>query len=92
MKISHLKVNGVKAPLGYRFDYLTFSWRLEGQLEPLEECSVEISKSETFAEILWSGTTKSSFNTISTNANFLEPKTKYYWRVCFGKIVAISTF
>lgn len=92
MKISHLKVNGVKAPLGYRFDYLTFSWRLEGQLEPLEECSVEISKSETFAEILWSGTTKSSFNTISTNANFLEPKTKYYWRVCFGKIEAISTF
>ena len=33
MKISHLKVNGVNTPLGYRFDYLTFSWKLEGQIE-----------------------------------------------------------
>lgn len=92
MKISHLKVNGVEAPLGYRFDYLTFSWRLEGQLEESVECRVEVSKAETFSEILWSGTTKSSFNIISTDSNFLEPKTKYYWRVCFSNLEAVSTF
>ena len=92
MKISHLKVNGVEAPLGYRFDYLTFSWRFEGQLEESGECRVEVSKAETFSEILWSGTTKSSFNTISTDSNFLEPKTKYYWRVCFSNLEAVSTF
>lgn len=92
MKISHLKVNGVEAPLGYRFDHLTFSWRLEGQLEESVECRVEVSKAETFSEILWSGTTKSSFNTISTDSNFLEPKTKYYWRVCFSNLEAVSTF
>lgn len=92
MKISHLKVNGVEAPLGYRFDHLTFSWRLEGQLEESVECRVEVSKAETFSEILWSGTTKSSFNIISTDSNFLEPKTKYYWRVCFSNLEAVSTF
>ena len=92
MKISHLKVNGVEAPLGYRFDYLTFSWRFEGQLEESGECRVEVSKTETFSEILWCGTTKSSFNTISTDSNFLEPKTKYYWRVCFSNLEAVSTF
>ena len=92
MKISHLKVNGVEAPLGYRFEHLTFSWRLEGQLEESVECRVEVSKAETFSEILWSGTTKSSFNTISTDSNFLEPKTKYYWRVRFNKFEAVSTF
>ena len=92
MKISHLKVNGVEAPLGYRFDYLTFSWRFEGQLEESGECRVEVSKTETFSEILWCGTTKSSFNTISTDSNFLEPKTKYYWRVRFDKFEAVSTF
>ena len=92
MKISHLKVNGVEAPLGYRFDHLTFSWRLEGHLEESVECRVEVSKAETFSEILWSGTTKSSFNIISTDSNFLEPKTKYYWRVCFSNLEAVSTF
>ena len=92
MKLSHLKVNGVEAPLGYRFDYLTFSWRFEGQLEESGECRVEVSKTETFSEILWCGTTKSSFNTISTDSNFLEPKTKYYWRVRFDKFEAVSTF
>ena len=92
MKISHLKVNGVEAPLGYRFDYLTFSWRFEGQLEKTGEYRVEVSKTKTFSEILWCGTTKSSFNTISTDSNFLEPKTKYYWRVRFNKFEAVSTF
>ena len=92
MKISHLKVNGVEAPLGYRFEHLTFSWRLKGQLEESVECRVEVSKAETFSEILWSGTTKSSFNIISTDSNFLEPKTKYYWRVCFSNLEAVSTF
>lgn len=92
MKISHLKVNGVEAPLGYRFDYLTFSWRFKGQLEKTGEYRVEVSKTKTFSEILWCGTTKSSFNTISTDSNFLEPKTKYYWRVRFNKFEAVSTF
>ena len=92
MKISHLKVNGVEAPLGYRFDYLTFSWRFEGQLEKAGEYRVEVSETKKSSEILWCGTTKSSFNTISTDSNFLEPKTKYYWRVRFNKFEAVSTF
>ena len=92
MKISHLKVNGVDTPLGYRFDYLTFSWKLEGQLDKTEECRVEVSKEEDFKELLWWGSTKSSFNTISMQPEFLKPKTKYYWRVTYGNYVAISTF
>ena len=92
MKISHLKVNGVDTPLGYRFDYLTFSWKLEGQLDKAEECRVEISKKEDFKKLLWSGSTKSTFNTISLQSDFLEAKTKYYWRVIYGNCVAISTF
>lgn len=92
MKISHLKVNSVDTPLGYRFDYLTFSWKLEGQLDKTEECRVEISKEEDFKELLWRGSTKSSFNTISLQPEFLKPKTKYYWRVTYGNCVAISTF
>ena len=92
MKISHLKVNGVDTPLGYRFDYLTFSWKLEGQLDKTEECRVEISKEEDFKELLWRGSTKSSFNTISLQSELLEAKTKYYWRVTYGNCVAISTF
>ena len=92
MKISHLKVNGVDTPLGYCFDYLTFSWKLEGQLDKTEECRVEISKEEDFKELLWRGSTKSSFNTISLQPEFLKPKTKYYWRVTYGNCVAISTF
>ena len=92
MKISHLKANGVDAPLGYRFDYLTFSWKLEGQLDKTEECRVEISKKEDFKKLLWSGSTKSTFNTISLQSDFLEAKTKYYWRVIYGNCVAISTF
>ncbi|MBR7927590.1 family 78 glycoside hydrolase catalytic domain [Aerococcaceae bacterium zg-ZUI334] len=93
MKIHNLKVNGVKEPLGYQYDYLTFSWEFsaEESIDDLE-FTIEVSKSSQFEEIVWAEKTDNPFNTLTTSRDFLEPYTCYYWRVSAGNCSQISRF
>lgn len=93
MKISNLKVNGINEPLGYQFDYLTFSWDLEAATVPdTLSFSVDVSEDADFQNILWQGETDSSFNNLSTEAEFLKPRSRYFWRVSAGNSSARSWF
>ena len=53
MKISDLKINGIKEPIGYFFENITVSWTVENtKSEYADEKYVEVSKTMDFTEIL----------------------------------------
>lgn len=93
MEIHNLKVNGIKEPLGYQFDYLSFSWELSA-IETEEELifTVEVSKDLDFKTVLWTESTSNSFNVLSTSGDFLEAQTRYYWRISTQNAKATSWF
>ncbi|WP_161979342.1 alpha-L-rhamnosidase [Streptococcus sp. S784/96/1] len=93
MKIHNLKVNGINEPLGYHFDYLTFSWELTAEHVPDNlSFTIEVAKDSTFLDIVWKDETIDTFNTISTTADFLEPRQHYFWRVSTENSQAVSHF
>ncbi|WP_303974084.1 family 78 glycoside hydrolase catalytic domain [Streptococcus merionis] len=93
MKLYDLKVNGVEEPLGYAYDYLTFSWRLSAKevLSNLTFC-LEISKDSSFDEILVIEKTDTVNNQLTVSSDFLEARTTYFWRISADGVVAKSTF
>ncbi|HEM6341936.1 TPA: family 78 glycoside hydrolase catalytic domain [Streptococcus suis] len=93
MQIDQLKVNGVSTPLGYHFDYLTFSWRFQSsEFHEDLKYKIDISKDDCFEEIVFSGVTDSYYNTYTVTSEFLEPRTRYFWRVSVDEVSAISYF
>lgn len=93
MKIHNLTVNGIKEPLGYSFEYLTFSWDISARnLSRDTLFTVEISKDPSFNTLIISEKTKNLFNKLSINPNFLQPRTRYYWKVSLGDVSASSFF
>lgn len=93
MNIHNLKVNGIAEPLGYHFDYLTFSWEISAtSLNDRLSFTIEVAKDRHFGNILWKESTTDTFNTISTTADFLEPRQRYFWRVSAEGTHAFSYF
>ncbi|MGT2711878.1 alpha-L-rhamnosidase [Streptococcus oriscaviae] len=93
MQIDQLKVNGVSTPLGYHFDYLTFSWRFQSsEFHEQLTFKIEISKDDCFEEIVFSGVTDSYYNTYTVTTEFLEPRIRYFWRVSVDEVSATSYF
>ena len=93
MQIDQLKVNGVSTPLGYHFDYLTFSWRFQSEdYHTNLNFKIDIAKDNGFEEILFSGETNSFYNTFTLTSEFLEPRTRYFWRVSVDEVSVTSYF
>lgn len=82
MMISNLRVNGLKEPLGYHFDHLTFSWELLGESsEKLIRQQVVIYSDPELNQVIKTVETNSSQNIVSVDSDFLTPRTRYYWKV-----------
>ncbi|SEF19087.1 alpha-L-rhamnosidase [Streptococcus gallolyticus] len=93
MKIHNLKVNGIREPLGYSFEYLTFSWEISAVRLPQDAIfTVEVAHDELFENILLKKTTTNSFNNLTVKSDFLKPRTRYYWRVSVEEIKSESFF
>ena len=53
MKISDLKINGIKQPIGYFFDHISVSWTVEEtESQYADEKYIEISDRADFTKIL----------------------------------------
>ena len=53
MKIYNLKVNGIREPLGYSFEYLTFSWEVSAVKVSQDAIfTVEVAQDELFENSL----------------------------------------
>lgn len=92
MNIENLKVNGISKPLGYSFPYLTFSWSTENSNDDNSNSILLISKDEDFKNIEVKKETKSITNQITIDNSFLEPYTRYYWKIKKSNLESTSYF
>ena len=82
MKISEVKINGLKNPVGYSFETVRISWKVEEFTSPKQKnAKIEVALAEDFSGKLWTkeGAALHSFGErieIKTS-----PRTRYYVRV-----------
>lgn len=83
MRITQLKINGIKNPMGYGFDRLFASWKVEetGARKQVH-ARIEVSASADFSGEVWTieGADLNSRET-ELNGVALKPRTDYFWRV-----------
>lgn len=82
MKISDLKINGIKEPIGYFLENVSVSWVVENTISQYaDEKYVEVSKNKDFAEILCKVSGKDVDDSCTILPIDLEARTRYYVRV-----------
>jgi len=82
MKITETRINGVENPIGFHYDNLLCSWKVEGtESQRQKEATVEVSLSADFAEIVWQKTGAGLSQTGVQADIALKPRTTYYYRV-----------
>jgi len=82
MKIVHLRINGIKNPVGFSFEKLLCSWKVrETKAKKQQYAVVEVSEQIDFSEILYKKEGE-ALDSCETELNvLLKPRTTYYWRV-----------
>lgn len=82
MRITETKINGINNPVGFTYDYLLCSWKVEDtESKKQKNAKIEVSADADFTEILWEkegASLKQSGETIDLE---LKPRTTYYYRV-----------
>lgn len=82
MKIREMKINGIDNPIGFTYDNLICSWKVDDTESQIQtEAKIEVSSTEDFTEILWEkegAELRASGEVIGLD---LKPRTAYYWRV-----------
>lgn len=82
MKAENLKLNGLVEPIGYSYDHLTFSWENKGEdLDDQQELTVTVAQDADFKQVLVQASCSACDNLLTIDPNFLENKTRYFWRV-----------
>ncbi len=84
MTISNLKVNGLNHPAGYSFPYLTLSWKTTDiglNSKNKDEADISIATDSDFENVILKRQSDNIYNQISIDNSFLEPRTRYYWKV-----------
>ena len=82
MKISDIKINGIKNPIGYAFDHVALSYKIkEAEGKKLVYSKIQVSLSEAFSEIIYE-TEKMDTKQTGIELDFKRtPCTRYYVRV-----------
>ena len=82
MKITDIKINGLKNPIGYRYDDISCSWKVtDSKGKTIVYAKVEISLTEDFKEVLYQ---KEGNNLCQTGERLelsLTPYTRYFVRI-----------
>lgn len=82
MRIIETKINGINNPVGFTYDYLLCSWKVEDtESKKQKNAKIEVSADADFTEILWEKegeALKQSGEAINLE---LKPCTTYYYRV-----------
>lgn len=98
MKSEALKVNGIRQPIGYDFNYLTFSWMYGKGNQTIQndfEQYLDIANDPSFSTLIFHQRVDSVYNSLSIDPHFLTPRARYYWRVCTingGKVYYSDSF
>ncbi len=82
MKITNVKINGIKNPIGFKYDYLLCSWNVEeAKGKKQTNAVIEVSTTADFTDIVC----KKEGESLSQNGEKIElelaPRTTYYCRV-----------
>ncbi|MED3728376.1 alpha-L-rhamnosidase [Priestia filamentosa] len=85
MRITNLRTNQIKNPLGFELDHLRLSWITENEqsnsLFQSHAC-VEIADDQNFKNIIYQSGKRENIDSLSFTPNVtLEPRTRYYWKV-----------
>lgn len=79
MRISEMRINGIREPIGFDLAHLMASWKVtETESTQAVRCEVEVSSDPEFSHILFE--TKTAGNHANLQLN-LTPRTRYFWRV-----------
>lgn len=82
MKITDIKINGIKNPLGYLFPSIRISWKItDTKAKEIMYSEISVAKDASFSEILYKKSGK-NFNSAAELLDIeLLPRTRYYVRI-----------
>lgn len=93
MKAENLKVNGLVEPIGYSYDHLTFSWENTGEdLDEQGKLTVTVALDSAFKQVVAQADCRQQDNLLTIAPDFLQKKTRYFWRVQGASFQASSFF
>ena len=82
MRITETKINGIQNPMGFTYDFLLCSWKVEDtESKKQVHAKIEVSEDAEFSQVLWEKEgedLKQSGEKIDLE---LKPRTTYYYRV-----------
>lgn len=82
MKISELKINGIKNPIGFSYEQLLCSWKVvDTSAKRQKKARIEVSVQPDFSDVVC---TEEGVDLASNETKLdieLDPRTIYYWRV-----------
>lgn len=82
MKIYAMKVNHVERPIGYGFNPVVLSWKVEGVGKLKKNARVQIALDKSFTNIVHDSGESNQIDSIGYKVDMeLKPRTRYYWKV-----------
>jgi alpha-L-rhamnosidase len=82
MKVSRIRINGIRNPLGFSLENLRVMWVLEGsEEEKVKSETIEVSEDPDFSQIVYEKTGASLSQTGEPLLFTPEPRSRYYVRV-----------
>ncbi len=82
MKITNVKINGIKNPVGYLYDYISCSWDVEETESTKQiEALVEVSEDTNFENIIHTINNEDVKQIGTVLKMQLKPRTTYFFRV-----------
>ena len=82
MKITEVRINGMKNPAGYSFDSVRVSWKVtDSQGIVQKSAEIEVSLDQEFKEILYKKNSADLNQTGEVLEMKTEPRTRYFVRV-----------
>lgn len=84
MRITNMRVNHLKNPIGYDFSRQTFSWNYEAEKasDDIEKIRIEISEYIDFKSLVYEKEIEFKPDFVRDELHLeLQPRTRYYWKI-----------
>lgn len=82
MKVTDVRINGIKNPVGFSYDLLKCSWKVTGTNSRRQKrAKIEISNNENFKDLLYVKESEFLDSTGEQICIDCQPKTKYFYRI-----------